>query len=150
MSAERSPVEAAENKDYLSAMLDWAGADVAQVYIRVTAAAALIALYVSQIPMERLEALDATMTRLLFAGLGSLALAATLYFAYVGKTHNTRRKLARLYVEPVADPEAVVMGVWRRWRWLGFFGGNACFAVGVALLAIVLWQVVTEHVTPAH
>jgi hypothetical protein len=59
------PNAAAQDKEYVSAMLDWIAADVGQVYIRITAAAGLIALYI---------------------GLGCLGVAAILYFAYVNKT----------------------------------------------------------------
>jgi hypothetical protein len=137
---------AVANRDYVAAMLDWITADVSQVYIRVTAAAALIALYITQIPSERLEALNRWQTVLLFVGLGCLALAAGLYFVYVNKTHRTRRTLARSYVEPKTDPEDIVLGVFRRWRKICFGGGNALFLLGVLMLSIVLWPVITDHV----
>ncbi len=139
---------AAANRDYVAAMLDWIAADANQVYIRVTAAAALIGIYITQIPIERLEKLNEAMTVVLFLGLGCLALAAALYFVYVNKTHRTRRTLARCYVEPTVDPETTVLAVFRRWRKLCFGGGNALFLLGVVLLAMVLWPVVTEHVPP--
>jgi hypothetical protein len=150
MGAPETPSTPAENKEYVAAMLDWIAADANHVYIRVTAAAGLIALFITQIPMEHLEALNRWETFVLFVGLGCLAVAAGLYFTYVNKTHRTRRTVALCLATGTGDPEAIVQALFRRWRKLVFGGGNALFILGVLLLGVVLWAAITVHVPPTH
>jgi hypothetical protein len=138
-----------DRKDYVSAMLEWAGADVTRVYIRVTGALGLAAVFVTQIPFERLEALSAPWTAALFGGLASLTAAALLYFVYVSRTHVARREIAQgLLSVSGRNPEKILLDVFARYRVWALGVANALFILGAVLLGLVLWQVVTEHVPP--
>lgn len=133
-------------RDYINAMLEWASADATQVYFRVTGALGLAAVYVTQIPMERLAALSGRWTAVLFVGLGCLCAAAVLYFRYVNKTHVARREIARALVDgSSSNPEEILLSVFKRNRISAFGIGNALFGLGAILLGLVLWQVVTQH-----
>ena len=136
-----------ERKEYVSAMLEWASADVTRVYFRVTGALGLAAVFATQIPVGRLEALSDRWTAVLFVGLSSLSAAAVLYFRYVNKTHVARREIAEgLLCKSARDPEGILLGVFERNRVSAFGIGNALFGLGAILLGLVLWQVITEHV----
>jgi hypothetical protein len=128
--------------DYIKAMIDWADADRRQVYIRVTAALGIVALFVTQIPLGQLRGLHRTSTLELFTGLGCLIFAAAMYFLFVDRTHLARREMARLLKSPASgDPESILQQIEKTWGW-ALWLGNGAFAAGVVLVALVLYTLI--------
>ena len=133
-----------EKLAYVQALLEFARDDARQVYLRVTGALAVAALFVTQLPFGRLRALDRTWTLVLVAALGCLVVASFLYFVYVGATHNTRRRIARSLLDldavDATTPDDVLTHVWRTNRYLAFGLGDGHCGLGVLLLGAVLWK----------
>jgi phosphatidylserine synthase len=128
--------------EYIKAMIEWARDDARQVYLRVSGTLAIATLFVTQIPVPRLRELSYWPTLALFAGLGSLVVAALAYFIYVSKTHIARRTMAlSLCNLDVKTPDTILTGIDADWGWL-LVVGNVLFGAGVLLLAYVLWALV--------
>jgi hypothetical protein len=140
----RTPGYDPRDLEYVKAMLDYVRDDARQDYLRVTAALALAAIFVTQVPIAELRRLDHTHTVVLFAGLGCLVLAATAYFTYVQSTHLARRRLSGyLLTLDTNKVKCCAHKLFRRpLRRIHFHAGNVLFLAGVALLADVLWVLV--------
>jgi hypothetical protein len=126
--------------EHLKEMSAYAAEDSRVVYLRVTASLALGLLFLTQLPFARLTRLPVEFRLFLLAGLLALAASAILFFEYSIKAHNARREVAKRIL--VGTESSVVdwwdsTGPWKTHLW-AFHGGNALFAIGAALLGLVL------------
>jgi hypothetical protein len=139
-----SPVETT-NREYIKALLEYVKDDVRQDYLRVTGALAFAAIFVTQVRIAELQRLNRWETFVLFAGLGCLAAAAATYFDYVRRTHLVRRPLTYYLVTLDADgADQFVNESFEDWKRKGEFHiGTTLLVVGIGLLAVVLWVLVT-------
>src|SRR4051794_14007390 len=132
-------------REYIQALLEYVKDDVRQDYLRVTGALAFAAVLVTQVPIDELQRLNRWETFVLFAGLGCLAIAAAAYFHYINRTHLARRPLTSylltLNAEGAKNQVAAVFGDRKRER--EFRAGTVLFVVGIGLLAVVFWVLVT-------
>ena len=137
--------EGSTRREYIKALLEYVKDDVRQDYPRVTGALALAAVFVTHVQIAELQRLNQWETYVLFAGLAFLAMAAVAYFHYISKTHQARRPLTTYLLtlnaqQATKHVNAVFESRKRKWE---FRLGTALFAVGVGLLAVVLWALVT-------
>lgn len=153
-----SSEEHAERLAYIQALIEYTRDDARQVYIRVTAALAIAALFVTQIPFKNVQALNDSWTGVLFAGVVCLVLAALLFFVYVGDTHHTRRKIAKYLLDvelvtPIPEQgkpweeldnpaDHILTRLWRSRRWWAFAVANGLFALGGILFSIVVAKMI--------
>jgi hypothetical protein len=118
-----------------------AGDDIRQVYIKVTGAVGLAALFVTQLPFDRLAALPTFTRWLLVVGVAFAGAAGGLYFFYLTKMHLGRLKMAEYLREGDAAKVAHLWTgtgeLWERYR-LVFQGANICFGLSIALFTVVL------------
>jgi hypothetical protein len=142
----------ADRRAYVQVLCDFARDDARQVYIRVTAALAIAALFVTQIRFKNVQALSDIWTVVLFVGVTCLIVAAFLYFLYVGDTHNVRRRIAKYLldlesVEPSGDDrdnpaDLILSELHKSRRWWAFWLADPLFAIGGFLLALVLAKMI--------
>jgi len=76
--------------EYIKAMLELVREDIRHVLLRVTAALAATALFITQIPYDRLALLPLWTRVILCVGLASIAPSGGLYFRYVRSLHIGR------------------------------------------------------------
>jgi hypothetical protein len=126
--------------EYIKAMIEFARDDARHVHYRVAGSLAIVALYLTQLPFERLAELSDGTTRLLFAGLAAMLAGAVLHFKYLSRMHLSRRQLIQCL--PDNDVEcaydALVTNVKRSIGW--FWAGDAAMLIGLTILAYVLWE----------
>gem|GEM_PF-6011575 len=118
-----------------------AGDDVRQVYIKVTGAIGLAALFVTQLPFDRLAALPLFTRWLLVVGVALAGAAGGLYFFYLTQMHLCRLKMAKYLREGDATKlERLWTGSGELWDRYGlvFKGASVCFALSIAVFTIVL------------
>jgi hypothetical protein len=124
-------------------MLDLARDDTRQVHVRVTATLGIAVLYLTQLPFAKLLELTNWWTVVLLVGLGSLVIAAGLYFWYTEKVHLSRVEIAScLQTQNAARARQAWVRTWDANRWF-FWGGDVFFVAGIVLLALVLVQLFT-------
>jgi hypothetical protein len=127
--------------EYIKMLMEIAGEDVRQVYIRVTAATGLAALFVTQLPFDELVALPRFSRWLLVVAVLVGAAAARLYFYYLSQMHWCRLKMAAFLRQGDAAMAAQLWAgegtFWDKYKWL-FRVANLCFGASVLLFAIVL------------
>jgi hypothetical protein len=129
--------------EFIKALIEYYKDDARQIYLRVTGALAIATLFVTQIPIRDLHALSYWPTLALFAGLGSLAVAALLYFYCVTKTHYARKVLACCLLDLDAKKaKGIQAEIWVWHTELVWWGGEILFGVGILLLGYVLWALV--------
>ena len=81
--------------EYIKAMLDLVREDIRHVMLLVTAAFAISALFVTQIPLLAIVALPRWSRSLLMVGLLSMVLAGLFFFRYVRCLHTTQMGIVR-------------------------------------------------------
>jgi lipoprotein signal peptidase len=134
--------------EYIKAMIDFARDDARQVYLRVTGAVAIAVLFLTQLPFERLAALDTPYTCLLFGGLGAMLLSAVFHFTYLSQVHLSRRHLmACLPTRDVGGAYDALAKTERRWI-RSFHMGDLLIVIGIILLAVVLGELLAVSPTP--
>jgi hypothetical protein len=137
--------ETTATQEYIKALLEYVKDDVRQDYLRVTGALAFAAIFVTQIKIGELQRLNRWETFVLFAGLGCLVIAAAAYFDYIRITHQTRLPLVdylrTLDAEGAKQKVENLFG--KKRRKVEFWTGTGSFLVGIGLLAVVLWVLVT-------
>jgi hypothetical protein len=131
-------------------LLEYVKDDVRQDYLRITGALAFAAIFVTHLRIAELQKLNRWETFVLFGGLGCLAAAAATYFDYVRRTHLVRRPLTYYLVTLDADgANQFVNKSFTDWkRQAEFHTGTALFVIGIGLLAVVLWVLVTGSANP--
>ena len=135
-TAERPAVEADHEIEFIKAMIEWTRDDVRRVHVRVTAALAMAALFITAPPFGKLAALDQPHKNALLVGLLCLLLAAGLHFLYVSKVHRSSRDLACFLRNGDGDAAGTLWeGIWKRWNW-AFNIGDFLIAIGLALLGV--------------
>jgi hypothetical protein len=137
----------AERTAYVQALLEYARDDARQVYIRVTAAFAIVALFLTQLPLESVQALNRRWTNALYVGLACTLAGGFLYFLYVGATHHARREIAKYLLQPesvtLSTPDNLLTDVWRKRQLATFWVGGALFGGGITLLGVCLAKIIS-------
>jgi hypothetical protein len=127
--------------EYIKAMLELVREDIRHVMLLVTAAFAISALFVTQIPLEAIVALPRWSRALLVVGLLAMVLAGLFFFRYVRCLHMTQMAIVRCLpsLDTVKTRElwAGRAGIWAR-HGVEYQRGRTCFAAGTLLLAVVL------------
>jgi hypothetical protein len=85
----------AHKLEYITAMLELVREDIRHVMLRVTAAFAISALFVTQIPLEAIIAVPQWSRALLVVGLLAMVLAGLFYFRYVTCLHRTQMAIVQ-------------------------------------------------------
>ena len=131
----------------MQALLEYARDDARQVYIRVTAAFAIVALFLTQLPLKSVQALDRGWTNTLYVGLASTLAGGFLYFLYVGATHHARREIAKYLLQPervtLTEPDNLLTDVWRKRQLVTFWLGGTLFGGGIMVLGVVLAKIIS-------
>ena len=132
-------------REYIKALLEYVKDDVRQDYLRVTGALAFAAVFVTQVRIAELQRLNRWETGVLFAGLGCLAVAAAAYFHYISTTHQARRPLTSYLLtlntqQARRDVNALFKDSKRTRE---FRAATGLLVLGIGLLAVVLWVLVT-------
>jgi uncharacterized protein involved in cysteine biosynthesis len=136
----------------LSVLLSVLQDDIRHVHVRVTAAIAIAAVFVTQIPLEDLRRQPDWARWLTVAGIALLFLAAVSFFQY---THELNKLRLRIVAEQVGPHIGGAAEVWTKWvksslkgdwrkgkiRWFQvgeglLFAGLGC--VGVVLVHLIL------------
>jgi hypothetical protein len=142
----------ADKVAYVQALLEYTRDDARQVYLRVTAAFAVLTLFLTQLPFENLQALNRRWTNTLYLGLASVIGGAALYFLYVGATHHVRREIAKYLLQPdrvnSSVPDGLLTDVWRKRQLATFWLGGLLFFGGLTVLAVVLAKVISLPIVP--
>jgi len=124
--------------EYIKAMLEYARDDARQVYLRVTAALALAALLVTQLPFKELKGLETAPKVAFFTALGMLVLAALLHHSYLQKVHHARRQIAQcLPSADAAKAEKLGSPTWDRYL-NRFKAGDIMLVLAAVLLSWVV------------
>lgn len=132
--------------EYIKAMIDWTRDDVSRIHLRVTAAVGIAVLFVTQLPFERLAALNDTW--LLFVGIGFLLVAAGLHLVYLAQVGRSRRELAACLRINEGKKAARAWGeVWYKWGW-AYVIADGLIVVGLLVLGIVLAQLLSLSALP--
>jgi hypothetical protein len=130
--------------EYINAMIALAVDDIRHVTLYVTFSLGIVALVVSQLPVERVLGLPVAYRLLLCAGVVILAIAALCYFGYVRQLHRARMRMVRclpsLHAERVRELWAGEAGVWQSSGWL-YKLGRVLLAVGLVLVGLVIFAV---------
>jgi hypothetical protein len=87
--------EAAAQAEYGRAVIELAGDDVRQVYLRVTGVLGLAALFLTQLPFKDLAEMSLWARWAFVLGLVAAGASAGFYFRYLSKLHLARLKMAR-------------------------------------------------------
>ena len=138
-----SPLSGADphRLEYIKAMLELAREDIRHVLLLVSAAFAISAVFVTQIPLEAIVALPRWGRALLVIGLIAMVLGGLFFFRYVRCLHTTQMAMTRCLpsLDAVKTRElwAGRAGVWAR-HGVEYRRGRAFFAAGTILLAVVL------------
>jgi hypothetical protein len=120
-----------------------AGDDVRQVYIKVTGAIGLATLFVTQLPFSELTKMPLWGRWVLIGGLMAAGISAGLYFWYLTEMHLVRLRMAE-YLR-WGDAEATKElwsgdgSFWKEYGWL-IRGGSVFFAVSVVAFVVVLTE----------
>jgi hypothetical protein len=131
-------------QEYVKALLEYIRDDSRQVYVKVTGALAVAALFATQLPFDRFRALDLWARGLLIGGLAQLIVAALAYFTYTGIVHHARLRIAG-YLRTGEGPAArdAWLDLWNdrsslriRNKWW-FWTGDVLFGLGGLSLAVV-------------
>jgi hypothetical protein len=137
------PVRKADaDAEYGSTVIQLAGEDIRQVYLRVTGVLGLAVVFLTQLPFDRLDGLPLWTRWAFLAGVASAAGSAALYFLYLSKMHFARLRMAEYVRDGKARriPEIWAYGggkVWTEWRW-AFRGGSGLAAASLLLLGLTL------------
>jgi hypothetical protein len=127
--------------EYARGLVDLIAEDARQVYVRVTAAVGLAALFVTQLPFHRILALATWERWVLMLGLAAAVGSGALLFYYSGRLHRARVEMLRAIRDgkPESVPRIWELGgqVWERSRW-AYRGGIAMLALSVGLLGFSL------------
>jgi hypothetical protein len=125
--------------EYIKAMLEYARDDARQVYLRVTAAVAVAALMLTQLPFTRLKGLETPPKAAFFVALAVLAIAAVLHHSYLQNIHHTRVKIAQcLPTADAATAQALGPMTWNDELWRLHWGDGLLAIAGV----LVGWVIV--------
>jgi len=128
--------------EYIKAMLELVREDIRHVLLRVTAALAVTALFITQVPYDRLIGLPLWTRVILCLGLASIALSGGLYFRYVRSLHITQMRMTRciptLDVYRTRALWAGPSGVWQRHK-TSYRSGTLLFAASAILLGTVVF-----------
>ena len=130
-------------REYIKALLEYVKDDARQDYLRVTGALAFAAIFVTQVRIAELQTLNRWETFVLFAGLACLAASAAAYFYYINETHRARRPLAERLLDLDWEEAKNTVDELFETRKGQFRAITRLFVVGVGLLAVVLWVLVT-------
>ena len=126
--------------EYIKAMLELAREDIRHVMLLVSAAFAISALFVTQIPIDAIVDLPRWSRALLIVGLIAMVLAGLFFFRYVRGLHTTQMAITRCIpsLDAVKTRElwAGRAGVWAR-HGVEYRRGRAFFTVGTLILAVV-------------
>ena len=136
---ERSPADV----DYIKAVMQVAGDDVRQVYLKVTGALAVPTLVLTQLPFSKLLHMPVWTRVVLLIGIGTARLAAIAYFRYLSKMHLARLEMAK-HLKSGSSEEVSAL-----WTGSGTFwednrrlieGGTVCFVLSGVAFSLVLVQ----------
>ena len=132
------PISQEAGIEYIKAMLEYARDDARQVYLRVTAALAVAALVLTQIPFEQLQRLETAPTVALLVGLALLVIAAILHHSYLARIHHTRVAIAKC-LPTIATATAKELGPpsWDHETWRLRLGDVLMGVAGVLLAVVV-------------
>ncbi|HYJ22363.1 MAG TPA: hypothetical protein VEW07_10110 [Solirubrobacterales bacterium] len=126
---------------YAHTLIEIAGEDVKQVYLRVTGVLGLAVIFVTQLPFRQLLGLPDWARWVLMAGLAAAVGSAALYFRYLSKLHLSRLEMAKTIRNGRPDQVPEIWcgegTVWIRNRW-AFYGGTGLLALSVILLGLSL------------
>jgi len=126
---------------YAHALMEIAGEDVKQVYIRVTGVLGLAVIFVTQLPFDQLAGLPTWARWVLMAGLVASVGSAALYFRYLSKVHLARIEMAKtIHQGRAGEVQEIWSGsgsVWMRNRW-AFYSGTCLLGLSTALLGLSL------------
>lgn len=143
----REPIEGKDEHklEYIKMMITIAMDDIKHVTLYITVAFAVVIVFLTQIPIDRVLALPLWTRGLLCASLGALVLSALSFFRYVRQLHITRMKMARclpsLDATTTRELWAGPSGVWQMRKkdylfGLWFLGGGT---VGVSAVLFYLF-----------
>lgn len=131
----------ARNLEFAHGLVDLIAEDARQVYIRVTAAVGLAALFVTQLPFDRILALDQWARWVLALGLAAAVASGALLFYYSGRLHRARVRMLREIRDgcPEKVPEIWDLEgeVWTESRW-SYYTGVGALVLSVVLLGVTL------------
>ncbi len=129
------------NLEFAHGLVDLIAEDARQVYIRVTAAIGLAALFVTQLPFDRILALHQWARWVLALGLAAAVASGALLFYYSGRLHRGRVRMLREIrngrperVPEIWDLEGEVWNESRRF----YYAGVGALILSVFLLGITL------------
>jgi hypothetical protein len=127
--------------EFAHEVIQLAGDDVRQVYLRVTGVLGLALVFVTQLPFDRLVQLPLWARWTLAAGLASAVTSAALYFHYLSKVHLARLEMVRrIHDGRAAEVKEIWAGtgsVWTNYGW-AFKCGSRFLLLSVALLGLTL------------
>ena len=127
--------------EYIKAVLELAQEDVRHIQLLVTAALGISAVYLTQLPLDKLLGLHLWARLVLAAGLITMVASSLFYFRYIRCLHLARMGIARCLpsVDAVKARElwAGTYGVWQLHK-REYYRGRALFAIGAALLSVVI------------
>lgn len=127
--------------EYARGLIDFIAEDARQVYVRVTAAVGLAALFVTQLPFGRILALAVWARWVLILGLAAAVGSGALLFYYSGRLYRARIQMLKAIRDghPEHVPKIWELGgqVWQRYR-RPYQAGIAMLTLSVVLLGLSL------------
>lgn len=131
--------------EYANTVIQLAGEDTRQVYLRVTGVLGLAALFLTQLPFDDLKELPLWTRWVFVGGLLSAVGSAALYFHYLSKVHLGRLKMASCIRDgraaEVDDIWAGTGSVWTEYGWAFNYGGRlmvlSVILMGTTLCALL-------------
>jgi hypothetical protein len=129
------------NLEFAHGLVDLIAEDARQVYIRVTAVVGLAALFVTQLPFDRILRLHQWARWVFALGLAAAVASGALLFYYSGRLHRARVRMLRHirdgHPEKVPEIWDLEGEVWTESRW-SYYAGVGALVVSVVLLGATL------------
>src|SRR4051794_27046233 len=114
--------------------------DIRHVHLRATAALGIAAVFVTQIDLDKLQALPHCYRVLITVGMGLLLISSVAYFLYSQELNKARIRVGKrgtLTCESIAEDWPQSAG--GHGKWLVLYGaGQVCFVAGLICLGIVI------------
>jgi hypothetical protein len=131
--------------EYAQLVLSVITEDISRVHVRITAALALAAVFVTQLPLNDLQGLEFGFRVVALAGIVLLALAAFFLLLYTQKLNQARIKIAAGYLreplETVADPWSTKFSKKGSQSYIKLYTfGHVLFSLGGLAMALVIWR----------
>jgi hypothetical protein len=134
--------------DAIKTVIQIAGEDVRQVYIKVTAVIGLATLLLTQLPFNDLKRMSPWGRWVLMGALVTAGISAGLNFWYLSKLHLARLDMAENLRTGNADATKRLWSgggtFWRKYRWMNRVG-DLFFALSVLAFIAVLGSLLHLH-----